>query len=455
MAARVCYVAAVLFIQFYYSRHLSKEANGSYQKYFIVAGFCGVVLAAGLPYIIGLLPTAGFFKGVKQLLGKATIIYLVLALASVVLAGFVAQSVLLFCILAGIIACLAGYTVAEAMLLKLGGDKVVFGTNLAFAAVFLPVHILLAPYNSVAPVLCGWLLLAGLRLLVVVIVLRWQARKMAPAGDAFAVGGYYRQWLWLGSNELLENVSTYIDKLLLAFILSKQLELYAVYVTGTYEIPVFTILVSVLGLQFNIQHSNRQGGEDESVSVFKAGSLFTALFMFPVFCFLFFFCGDVFHALLGHKYDASIPLFRLTALVVPVRIAYYGALIQVKGKGKYILFGSALSFCIYAVLAPVFYWQASLIGIVIAGVIATYFQAGYYLVVSARVWRLRVCEVFPFVALLVMLLLNAAVFFAVWYLPKGMLLTQRLLLAGGVTAVMALVNYFAIYKTYARRTGIA
>lgn len=157
MSARVCYVAAVLFIQFYYSRQLPKEAFGSYQRCFIVAGFCGVLLAAGLPYIVALLPEKGLWRSVRQLTGKARPVYLVLGLLCVALTGYVAQDVLLFLLLIGIIACLAGYTVVEAALLRLGADKLVFGGNMLFAVAFLPVHIFLAPYSSVMPVLGGWL----------------------------------------------------------------------------------------------------------------------------------------------------------------------------------------------------------------------------------------------------------------------------------------------------------
>jgi len=450
--ARIFYISIVLFLFYYYPRNLSKSIFAQYQQIFILVSFGSSLLAVGLYYIIGLLQRQPFAKQVVNIVKRAKWFYII---TSIVILGRLLSTkgidVALICSIIFLIASAALYAIAEAVLIKHKEDRFVFTMNILYALAFLGVHILLIPYSGINTLIAAWAGITAARTLAFI----YKIYKIEAAdGNA----GYpipdvlYKQWQWLAANDSVELVNTYLDKLLLSFFISN--ELFAVYIMGTYEIPIFTIIIAVIGFQFNVQHEESHTDE-HILSLFKSSTLFIACGLFPLFIYFFLHCQDIFHFLFGDKYEGSIELFRFTTFLIPLRIANYVSIIQVKKQSKYVLYGSLLSIILYIGFIALLYPKSGLMGIVYATLISTYLQILYYLVMTGKILGLPFYKVFPFGGLLLVLGINVMVMGIAEYIIQNKEALPALL-NGIIPLVLCIaINYWIVYKIYIRKAQIA
>jgi len=451
---RMSVVAAMLGIQLYYSNALTPATFGRYNGLFVQIGFWSALLPLGLPYVITLAPqqTAGALM--RRLALRGAPVFAALLVATAVashryFAGLpeaatpTAQALLVACIV--VLAALLGTSVLlESMLLRAGGDYPTAIAQIIYAAGLVTVHFVYLPTTGVVALLVGWTAVALIRLAF----LFWHARghprqPVTPTVVASAT----RQWAWLGANEAIETSVRYLDKLVLLTLISEGT--FAVYMLGTYELPLLAVLVSVSGLLFN---AGAAGGDfADPYRAFGRNALLLAAFVFPLAGVLIA-CAEALFALplFRGRYADAAPLFRLAALIIPVRIANHASLLQLKSRNNLILAGTLLSLVVYfALLWPLYHWFG-LAGVVWTNIISTYLQTAFYWWHSARLWKRPMGSLLPFGALLQMLGISAvlaAIPFTCWKMSNSwtVLGIGALVFAAAVT-----VNVRFIYQHYAR-----
>jgi len=225
----------------------------------------------------------------------------------------------------------------------------------------------------------------------------WTSRKLyfSSKADAFPLSLKKIKSLWfhLGLYDLIQVLFRWIDKLALGFLLSASL--FAVYFNGTIDVPFLPLLLGAAGNALLMQMSQQDTSEANRVALIKESSATLSRIVFPVFFFLICFSHELFEVVFHNKYDASVPLFLISILVVPLRAYNFTSILQHKGKGRIINIGALMDLAIALVLMYPLYLAFGLKGIALAYVISTYFQAGFYLFYTARLLHVKWHQLLP------------------------------------------------------------
>ena len=260
------------------------------------------------------------------------------------------------------------------------------------------------------------------------------------AAPALSTG---KQWFYLGLNDVLGIIFKWLDKWVILFFVS--VTEFAVYFNGSYEIPIFGLMLSAAGNIMLVELSKANNdGTAKIKSLFENSSLLLAAIVFPSFCFLFFYSTEFFTLIFSAKYAASIPVFIISIFVLPVRITYFTAVLQVYHRSDLIVKGAVLDLLVAIVLMAVLYPLLQMEGLALAFVVSTYVQAGYYLWHTGKIINKKVSYFFPFKKLFMLLVLSAVITGAGYYLfiflsyPVNMILGIALC----VILIAALLFYY-------------
>ncbi|MFM7106659.1 MAG: polysaccharide biosynthesis C-terminal domain-containing protein, partial [Flavobacteriales bacterium] len=130
------------------------------------------------------------------------------------------------------------------------------------------------------------------------------------------------------------------------------------------------------------------------ILVFRQSATAFSAILFPLFGLCLFFPEEIVTTLFGQPYASSAKLFALMAFMIPLRIAVYTPMLQQQGKGKTIIAGAFLDLLIAMVLMLLFYPVASVMGIAIAIVAATYCQVVYYIYHITKAYNASLSDLF-------------------------------------------------------------
>ncbi len=101
-------------------------------------------------------------------------------------------------------------------------------------------------------------------------------------------------------------------------------------------------------------------------------------------------------ALFGQGYDASIPPFRIYLMMMPLRIALYGAIAIALGKPRIVLLSAAGALLLNAVLNVILVTRVGLAGPAIATVVSSYVHVGILLGVVMAQTHAGIAGLVPF-----------------------------------------------------------
>ncbi|MBA7562523.1 lipid II flippase MurJ [subsurface metagenome] len=194
----------------------------------------------------------------------------------------------------------------------------------------------------------------------------------------------------------VEIISRWLDKYIVSIYLGP--EALGVFYVGAIEIPFIGVVVSsiysvVSPVLNKLHHTNDTRGFVTLVSkTFK----FTSKIIWPVFTYLIVFADHLIPLVFKSDYIGAVMPFRVYLLMMPLRIASYGALILAIGRPR-ILFWSAfgalgLNFILNIVLVI----KLGFIGPAIATTISTYFHVALLLFIITRELKIRLDELIPF-----------------------------------------------------------
>ncbi|RSK37196.1 hypothetical protein [Hymenobacter metallilatus] len=366
------------------SRTMPPAWYGRYQGFWVQWQVLHVVACLGLPTVLLTYPAAavnGLAEQLhrKQWLGLAAwagLNALVLLLTQRYTGSpFAGWQVALFLLLNVPVAVLEAYALLGRQFRSVA--LVSFG----YAGLFALSHGLLATHHIGSSWLMGLLLLGnGLRLLLLVRLARQQFRRN-QTGTPPPVG-LRHLWLHTALNEVVQILFRWVDKLALSLLLPAAL--FALYFNGTLDVPFLPLLLGAAGSALLLHFHEPNVSDAERVQLLKATATLLGRLVFPLFFFLVLFRRELFGVVFAHRYDAAVPLFLLSSLVIPLRAYNFTALLQHKGQGRIITTGAVLDLLLALLLMYPLYRWLGLGGVALAFVVSTWWQAGYYLRHTAR-----------------------------------------------------------------------
>ncbi len=274
--------------------------------------------------------------------------------------------------------------------------RAVAAGSVGYAGLFMLAHGLLV--NKVIAseqLLTGLLLASALRLGALGYLAGRGPAGMPPLAPGAwpAVRGH---WAHTAFNDVVQVLFRWVDKLALNLLLPAAL--FALYFNGTLDVPFLPLLLGAAGSGL-LLHFGAPGLTDaERLATLRAAATLLGQLVFPLCCFLLFFRCELFGVVFAHRYDAAVPLFVVSSLVVPLRAYNFTALLQHKGQGRRISRGALLDLVLALALIYPLYRLLGLPGVALAFVLSTYAQAGYYLRHTARLLRVPWVSLVPWEA---------------------------------------------------------
>ena len=299
--------------------------------------------------------------------------------------------------------------------------------SVGYAGLFILSHgLLVEQVLSSEYLMAGLLLASTLRLAA----LGWLVRRgsLAAHTEPLAWPAVRSQWAHTAFNDVVQVLFRWVDKLALNFLLPATL--FALYFNGTLDVPFLPLLLGAAGSTL-LLHFGEPGLTDAvRLATLRAAATLLGRLVFPLFCFLLFFRRELFGVVFAHRYDAAVPLFVVSSLVVPLRAYNFTALLQHKGQGGRISRGAVLDLALALALMYPLYRLLGLVGVALAFVLSTYAQAAYYLGHTARLLRVPWASLVPWRPWVAQLL-GATLGLGLLHLLLAHWLAERLVLLAG------------------------
>lgn len=421
MTSGILKMLAQVLVILIYARTLSVDDYGYYQTIWLYSGFIGVVSLFGLPLMI---LSAGFEVVKKYAIKHKT------KVTVVALSFFFIPIIILFLIEPGLNhlekLLIVLFTLAqnisvirECIVLKAEGHQKVLKANILFTALFIAVHLLLAESFNLS------FLIIGLTICFIIkssflrkpLIVQDETNNLDPE---ITVG---RQWLLLGLFDLINVLYKWFDKwIILYFITVSQ---FAIYFNGSYEIPVFGLMVSAVGNIMLVEWGKLNVTGTHIRSLMHQSTNFLATLVLPSFAFLIFNYEAFFILLFSEKYSAATPIFFIAIFILPLRTVNFTAPLQTLRRNDKILTGAIMDICLAIILMFFFYPKFGLNGIILSIVIATWVQAIFYFICIAKYAQLKIASVLPFKNLSIILAFSLVLsWFAKWISKDATVLLQ-------------------------------
>lgn len=223
------------------------------------------------------------------------------------------------------------------------------------------------------------------------------------SGDGWRVLlGYSRP---IALNDAVGALSRTIDRLVILYFFSH--ETFAEYHFGAVEVPISLLLAAVVTVLVpEISALYRAGNKAAIADLWRQAVTRLALIVLPLFCFLFAFADAFIGWYLPEEYGASIWVFRIFLLALPLRCAVYNPLLVGMGKAAWALWGSLGDLALNAALsvALVLWLNAAsspwaFLGPALATVLATYVQVAFLVALIALHLGWSWAQLLPWAAL--------------------------------------------------------
>lgn len=389
---RVLPVLILFLIMIIFSRKLNYDEYGKFQSVWMYTNIINVIINFGLSAVILSTNLSFLFYFITKNQKKLSVFYSILWIFGLSIFFFFAKNFnasLKFLLIAFIIIQNVS-SVFETLLIKRQGEKISFVINFIYSILFFCWHLYVLFTNySLYFLISGICILSVLKLTVMILI----PSKRESYKESASEKHFLNHWIYLGLNDVVGVVSKWIDKAVLLYLLTTAD--FAIFFNGSFEIPLFGLLISVTGSFLLIEISGNLHLSDKIIKLFRENFNALSTIVFPLFFFLFFFQKDLFSIVFNDKYNASLPIFAISIFILPIRINNYSTILQCFSQGKKILWGSMLDISIAIILMLILYPIMDTKGIALAIVIATYCQVVYYLWHSAKILHTSILKIVP------------------------------------------------------------
>lgn len=438
-------------ISIIFSRNLDYNNYGKFQSVWMYTNILNVIISFGLSTIILSTNLNFLFSFIKNNRKKLSLFYSLLSVTALTVFFLFAKSfsISLKFLLIGFIIIQNITTISETLLIKRQGEKISFVINSIYSLLFFGWHIyILTSGYSLYNLIAGIMVISIVKWIIIVFV----PKRREEYESAYDEKNFLNHWKFLGLNEVLGVISKWIDKVFLLYLLTSAD--FAIFFNGSFEIPLFGLLISVMGSFLSIEISGSIVPPDKIKKLFRESFNALSSIVFPLFFFLLFFRKELFSLLFNDKYNASLPIFLISIFILPLRINNYSVILQCFSQGKKILLGSVIDISIAIILMLALYPIMGTRGIALAIVIATYCQVFFYLWHSAKILNIHFLQILPLQKLAVRLLLLFALYFALFYMLSGVGLEMKLLTATVITGIIVITGLLKYFKTFFKKTHV-
>lgn len=397
--ARFFPAVATFFVIWGYSHSLSMQAYGQYSTFWVQLNVLSAFICLGIHSLVLTFPPSYIQVQIHKIPRQQA---MWLAVWAIVVGGVFAG--LQFAHL-GSAAWLAPLfliafsitTITDALLMVAGRFRFLVVANVLYGLAYAGLHwfalVNAQPFHILLMLLC-LSVLTKLSISIYVAYRYFRQPIPAPQLENFEIEKSRSLWLHLAFYDVVQLLSMWIDKFIIAIILSPERS--AVYYNGTLNIPFLPILLSAASSAALMQLAKRPANDNTAiVSLMNTSGKWLASIVFPVFGFLFIFSGDVVTMLFSAKYAAAIPVFMVSVCILPVRAYSFTTVLQKLQKGKIINLGATAELLVALALVYPFYSWLGLPGVALSFVVSTYLQATFYLYQSARLLQTTVNALLP------------------------------------------------------------
>ncbi len=445
---RILPLLSLFLITIIYSRQLNYTDYGTFQSVWMYANIVNVIISFGFSSVILSTNLSFLFLFIKNNRKIIIAFYTFIWIAGLGAFFFLAKDfnssvkfwLILFMVIQNII------TVAETLLIKRRKEEVLFVINLFYSILFFACHLyILVSFYSLLNLIIILCLVSILKLAAIIAVPA-KNENYEPIPDE---KHFLKHWTFLGINEILGVISKWIDKVFLLYLLTASD--FAVFFNGSFEIPLFGLLISVAGSFMLIEFSADLKLKSKIVSLFKESFNMLSSIVFPLFFFLFFFREEIFSFVFKNKYHDSVPIFAISIFILPLRVNNYSVILQCFSEGKKVLLGSLIDIVIAIILMITLYPVMGSRGIVLSIVISTYCQVLYYLWHSAKILKIKMYELLPVKKLIVKFLILLVLYFIICLLLQNSLIVIKLIVAAVFTTFLVFAGIWSYLKTFFKK----
>jgi O-antigen/teichoic acid export membrane protein len=431
-----------LIIIFIFSRKLSLTDYGLYQSVWLYLNVISIIALFGLPSLILSSSTHNIRLWIKQNNSLFIAIALLVNLIPLFYVLFATTeyslNIKLLIIVLSIIQNLA--IITETIAVKNKKEKMVLASNLIFSIGYLLCHLGILYSNYSLQLILSAIIAMFLVKIILQGFLVVQRQTSKPAAVVAELG---KQWFYLGLYDVISVVFKWLDKWVILFFIS--ITQFAVYFNGSYEIPIFGLMLSAVGNIMLVDLSAQNSDTALKIkTLFENSSLLLAAIVFPSFCFLFFYNHEFFILIFSAKYADAIPVFVISIFVLPLRITNFTAALQVYHRNDLIVKGAVLDLCIAIVLMLVLYPLLQMKGLALAFVLSTYVQAAYYLWHTGKLINKKISYFFPVKKLFFLLLLSSVISGSCYYLFSYFMYPVNMI--SGITVCAILILLLLLYQ---------
>jgi O-antigen/teichoic acid export membrane protein len=199
-------------------------------------------------------------------------------------------------------------------------------------------------------------------------------------------------WMHLAFYDIITMLIIWFDKLIISFVATE--ETAAVYFNGSFNIPFLPIVLSAVSSATLIQLTHSSAPIEKARLMRQAGKVLSCA-AYPLFFLLLIFRKEFVLTVFSEQYEASIPIFLCSIMILPVRAYSNTIVLQNLQKGRIMNVGVIIDFVVaVALIFPLFKW-IGLGGVALSFVISTYVQSLFYLYHSARLLQVPMLSLVP------------------------------------------------------------
>jgi O-antigen/teichoic acid export membrane protein len=263
--------------------------------------------------------------------------------------------------------------------------------------------------------------------------------------------------LGVSATRMFGMVSAWIDRaVVMTFFSASAL---GVYVAGAWEVPFMAIFFGAITAAIVPEMSDHWGAgrREDALAVWKGAVSRSAWLIFPLWIWALLWAPELIRVLFTTTYGDAVPIFRAYLLMLPLRVAVFGAFLVAIGEVRAMIVGAAIDVAVNLCASVVLATSVGMIGPALATALGTYAQVGYYLVFIRRRLQLTFGEILPWrdltKAIVVALAVIAPTVAArMWLESDAAVLIVSAAFVGTVFATLA---YYGVGGLFVRRSSRA
>lgn len=238
----------------------------------------------------------------------------------------------------------------------------------------------------------------------------------------------------VGLASIVGTISIELDKMMIGFFYTTE-EL-AIYTNASKEMPVSIVASSITAvLMPQLVQLFKTEKKEKAIELWKKATSLAYIFIAFLSMALFVFAHDVITILYSDKYLPGVNVFRIYALVLLLRVTYFGIILNAIGKTKFIFVTSVISLVLNVVLNAVGYFTLGFIGPAVATFLSIAIMAFIQLLYTSQVTKIKFSQVFPWKDLLKITVYNIGIG-VILFAAKDMLTLDKMIGSIGETVIL-------------------